>query len=90
MRILLLVAVAAIVALPAVADDADGGASMFVGQEVDTSFEVSRSRLTAQGYSEIEMENGSAYHLMAHDPEGTEVLLAIDPRSGEHSIVTSP
>jgi hypothetical protein len=90
MRILLLVAVAAIVALPAVAEDADGSTLMFVGQEVDTSFEASRSRLIAQGYSEIEMENGSAYHLKAHDPEGTEVLLAIDPRSGEPSLVTSP
>jgi len=90
MRILLLVAVAAIVALPVVAEEADVGALMFVGQEVDTSFEASRSRLTAQGYSEIETENGSPYHLMARDPDGAEVLLTIDPQSGEHSRVTSP
>jgi len=85
MRILLPVAIAAMVALPAVAEDADVGAPMFVGQEIDTSFETSRSRLTAQGYSEIEMENGSPYHLTARDPEGSEVLLTIDPQSGEHS-----
>ena len=91
MRAQLAIAIAAtIFSLPAVAEDGQVGGFLFAGPEVDTSFEASRSRLVAQGYHEVEMIDGSPYHLVVLDQVGSEVLLSIDPQTGESVRVASP
>lgn len=82
MRTLAVVAVAVtMLSLPAVAED--GRAGTFVGNEVDVSFAASRARLMSEGYRNVKRVNGDALHLSAFDPEGSEVLLTMDPQSGE-------
>jgi hypothetical protein len=84
MRTFLLAAITTtVLILPAAAEVAEVRPFLFASQEVDTSFEASRARLEAQGYSEIEMIDGSAYRLGALDRDGAEVRLTINPQNGE-------
>lgn len=61
----------------------NGGVSAWVGEEVDVSYEATRARLIAAGYRDLEPVNGDALKLKAHDPADSEVLLSINPRTGE-------
>jgi hypothetical protein len=59
------------------------GVSAWGGDEVDVSYEASRARLIAAGYRDVERVNGDPLKLRAYDPNDAEVLLSIDPQSGE-------
>jgi len=61
----------------------NGGVSAWGGDEVDVSYEATRARLIAAGYRDVERVNGDALKLKAHDPADSEVLLSINPRTGE-------
>lgn len=79
-RIVVAIAIAAAMQImPAAAENEHG----IAGEEIDTSFEASQTRLTGDGYSEIKMVNNDPYRLAAYDREGSEVLLTINPQSGE-------
>lgn len=83
---LLMVALAGtMLSLPAVAEEGsfDAVQVTFAGYETDVSYGASRARLTGQGYHQIRQTNGSPLHLSAFDPQGSEVLLTVDPQTGE-------
>ncbi len=73
---------AAMLSVPAVAEEGSYRGA-FVGQEVDVSYEASRARLVAVGYDQVGMLNGDALHLTAVDPQGQEVVLSVNPQTGE-------
>jgi len=61
----------------------NGGVSSWSGEEIDVSYEATRVRLIAAGYREVEQVNGDALKLKAYDPKDGQVLLSIDPQTGE-------
>lgn len=97
MRTFVVVAIAAMAAsMPAVAEGPSVRASQDVGgyggdssygiylaQEVDLSFEASRARLVAVGYTDVRRMKDAALYLWAFDSEGSEVLLVVNPQNGE-------
>jgi len=83
MRTLFMVPVAAaMLSLPAFAEDEPYRGAL-VGQEIDVSYEASRARLVAVGYDQVAPLNGDALHLSAVDPQGQEVVLSVNPQTGE-------
>jgi hypothetical protein len=82
MRNVLMISVAAtMLSLPALAED--GSAFAYAGHEIDVSYEVSRSRLRAAGYSQVGQASADGLRLKAVDPQGQEVQLAVSPQTGE-------
>lgn len=81
---------AVMLALASHASAEDAEKQVYAEQQVDTSFEVTRDRLEAMGYSELRMVNNNAYYLDGYDREGSEVLLRIDGTTGELVSSTYP
>lgn len=73
-----------IFAVTAAAEEESGlGRDVVGGAEVDTSFEVTLARLSAEGFREVRMINSDPYRLGAFDPQGSEVRLLISPQTGD-------
>ncbi|MEM7024917.1 MAG: hypothetical protein AAF637_20405 [Pseudomonadota bacterium] len=88
-RILGLALIASLVSSPVLAEEENGLANgrpsvgVWGGEEVDVSYEASRARLHAAGYSDVQQVDGDALRLKALDRQGTPVLLSINPQDGE-------